>query len=56
MNKLNQYRQAEELAKTNRLWLLYGAGFENLGRHGRPITVEMPTPGPDELFICFGSF
>ena len=34
-----------------RLLPLYGAGFENLGRDGRPINVPTPHPGPDEL-LC----
>ncbi len=51
MNKLNQYQQAKELAKTNRLWPLYGAGFENLGHHKQPIETEVPTYGPAELLV-----
>jgi threonine dehydrogenase-like Zn-dependent dehydrogenase len=50
-NKLDQYRQAEESSRTNRLWPLYGAGFEKLGRNGQPIAVETPTPGTDELLV-----
>jgi threonine dehydrogenase-like Zn-dependent dehydrogenase len=50
-NKLRHYRQVDALAAENRLWPLYGAGFENLGQHGQPITVDIPTPGPDELLV-----
>jgi threonine dehydrogenase-like Zn-dependent dehydrogenase len=51
-DKLSQYRHARApLPKTNRLWPLYGAGFENLGRDGRPIEVETPAFGPDELLV-----
>jgi threonine dehydrogenase-like Zn-dependent dehydrogenase len=39
------------LPSTNRLWPLYGAGFENFGVDGKPITVPMPEYGPDELLI-----
>ncbi|GIK39271.1 MAG: hypothetical protein BroJett011_31040 [Chloroflexota bacterium] len=50
-DKLSRYRQAKEISKENRLWPLYGAGFENLGRDGQPITVDFPLYGPDELLV-----
>jgi D-arabinose 1-dehydrogenase-like Zn-dependent alcohol dehydrogenase len=51
-SKLDQYRRARApLPEANCLWPLYGAGFENLGRDGRPIEVEMPAFGPDELLV-----
>jgi len=51
-DKLTDYRRAEApLPDHNRLWPLYGAGFENLGRDGRPIEVPMPQYGPDELLV-----
>lgn len=34
-----------------RLLPLYGAGFGNLGREGKPIVVPVPHPSPDEL-LC----
>ena len=34
-----------------RLWPLYGAGFENLGRSGEMIEVPLPAFGPDELLV-----
>jgi L-sorbose 1-phosphate reductase len=37
--------------KVNRIWPLYGAGLENLGKDGKPIEVLMPTYGPDELLM-----
>ncbi|MBN2389650.1 MAG: alcohol dehydrogenase catalytic domain-containing protein [Anaerolineae bacterium] len=50
--KLTQYQRADvPLPATNRLWPLYGAGFENFGVDGKPITVPMPEYGPDELLI-----
>jgi NADPH:quinone reductase-like Zn-dependent oxidoreductase len=30
---------------------LYGAGFENLGKDGKPIDAPMPAYGPDELLV-----
>jgi len=50
-DKLNTYRRAAELGRENRLWPLYGAGFDNLGQDGQPITVDIPTYGPDELLV-----
>jgi len=49
---LTVYRRADApLPDHNRLWPLYGAGFENLGRGGRPIQVPLPQCGPDELLV-----
>ena len=51
-NKLSEFRQAAEpLPESNRLWPLYGAGFENLGLDGHPIDVPFPTYGPDQLLV-----
>lgn len=33
------------------IWPLYGAGFENLGLEGRPVTIDVPSFGPDELLV-----
>src|SRR5215213_702267 len=51
-DKLAEYRRAEApLPEKNRIWPLYGAGFESLGDDGKPIEVPMPTYGPDELLV-----
>jgi threonine dehydrogenase-like Zn-dependent dehydrogenase len=51
-DKLTQYKQGNApLPETNRLWPLYGQGFENLGKEGHPIDVPLPEYGPDELLI-----
>ena len=51
-DKLTAYRRADgPLPGRNRVWPLYGAGFENLGREGRPVDVPMPRCGPDELLV-----
>lgn len=63
-DKLSEYRRAEApLPERYRLWPLYGAGFENLGRDGEPIQVPMPDYGPDELLVrhdacsvCFSDY
>ena len=50
--KLDAYKRGDApLPATNRLWPLYGAGFENLGQDGRMIERDMPQPGPDELLV-----
>lgn len=51
-DKLTEFKQATApLPAVNRIWPLYGAGFENLGADGAPIAVPMPEPGPDELLV-----
>ncbi|MBN1123108.1 MAG: alcohol dehydrogenase catalytic domain-containing protein [Anaerolineae bacterium] len=51
-DKLTEFKSAcAALPETNRIWPLYGAGFENLGRDDKPIEVPMPSPGPDELLV-----
>jgi D-arabinose 1-dehydrogenase-like Zn-dependent alcohol dehydrogenase len=51
-DKVTDYRRADApLPERNRLWPLYGAGFENLGRDGHPIELPMPQLGPDELLV-----
>lgn len=51
-DKLAEYRYADApLPDRNRLWPLYGAGFENLGRDGQPIEVPIPRYGSDELLV-----
>jgi hypothetical protein len=51
-SKLEQYRKSEApLSATNRLWPLYGAGWENLGKEGGAMDLPLPQPGPDELLV-----
>ncbi len=51
-DKLTEYQRADlPLPEMNRLWPLYGAGFEKLGHDGQPIYVPMPEYGPDELLV-----
>lgn len=51
-DQLTVYRRADTPPpSTNRLWPLYGAGLENLGRDGQPIEVPLPAYGPDELLV-----
>jgi threonine dehydrogenase-like Zn-dependent dehydrogenase len=51
-DKLNAYRHGgSSLPAHNTLWPLYGAGLENLGKHGQPLDVPFPAYGPDELLV-----
>ncbi len=51
-DKLDDYKRAgASLTTKNRLWPLYGAGLENLGRDGELISVPTPQPKPDELLL-----
>lgn len=50
--KIEQYRKSDApLSATNRLWPLYGAGWENLGKDGDAMELPIPQPGPDELLV-----
>ncbi len=51
-DKLVNYRQGTSpTPKSYRLWPLYGAGFESVGKNGQPLEVSFPEFGPDELLI-----
>ena len=50
--KVQHYRAAGEPAPAqNRLWPLYGAGWENLGKGGGAMDVPLRAPGPEELLV-----
>jgi len=50
--KVQEYRSAQSpLPAHNRLWPLFGAGFENLGLNGDAMDTPLPEPGPDELLV-----
>ena len=49
---LESYRSVDTpLPDKNRLWPLYGAGFESLGVEGQPLDLPLLHPGPDELLV-----
>ena len=49
---LESYRAASgALPEQNRLWPLYGAGFDNLGINGQYLNVPLVHPGPGELLV-----
>jgi threonine dehydrogenase-like Zn-dependent dehydrogenase len=43
--------RVEAAPSTALAWNVYGAGIDHIGRDGRPETVEVPRPGPDQLLI-----
>lgn len=52
MTKLEQYRNAEgSLPREYQAWQLHGAGFESLGREGRPETLQLRPPAPNEILM-----
>lgn len=51
-DKLVSYGHADgELPSRYAAWPLYGAGVEQLGRDGQPVTRSVPEPGPDEILV-----
>jgi len=51
-DKFESYKRADApLPDKNRVWPLYGAGFENFGVNGSTIEVPMPEYGDDELLV-----
>ena len=51
-SKLNRYRGVlDPLPETHLAWPLYGAGLDNLGRHGDSVQRALPAFGPDELLV-----
>lgn len=51
-SNLETYKHAEQpLPRRMLRWHLYGAGFEHLGRAGKPEEVDVPAYGPDELLV-----
>ena len=41
----------EPAPSTALAWNVYGAGIDHIGRDGRPETVDVPRPRPDQLLI-----
>jgi L-sorbose 1-phosphate reductase len=49
---LTTYREGQAPSgDTNRIWPLYGAGLENLGKDDAPIDVPLPELAPDQLLV-----
>jgi len=60
-SKLEAYRKAHSpIPKEHLAWELHGSGRENFGRQGKPVSLPLPRPGPNELLarvdalgLCF---
>lgn len=54
--KYQSYRSLDyALPATSLAWNLYGAGMENLGRHGSPESFPIPEPNDDQLLVRIDS-
>jgi threonine dehydrogenase-like Zn-dependent dehydrogenase len=52
MTDFATYRRGHNpIPKTQLIWPLYGAGWENLGRNDSPIEVPVPAPRPDQILV-----
>ncbi len=52
MSTLESYRKAQgPLPATYQAWQVFGAGFENLGKDGKPVTVPLREPNEDEVLL-----
>lgn len=52
MSKLEQFRKADApLPQQYVAWHVFGAGFDNLGKDGKPQTVALRPPQPNELLL-----
>ena len=49
---LNEYKHARlPVPNAYQRWHLYGAGLENVGKLGKPETVALPSPAPDQILV-----
>jgi len=54
--KYQSYRSLNyPLPQKSLAWNLYGAGLENMGRHGAPEAFEIPEPNDDQLLVRIDS-
>lgn len=52
MSKLDTYRQvASPLPEQYRAWQVFGAGLENVGKDGKPVTLPLRPPADNEVLI-----
>jgi len=52
VSKLEDYKKAEApLPQTYAAWQVFGAGLENVGRDGKPVTVPLREPKDDEVLV-----
>jgi threonine dehydrogenase-like Zn-dependent dehydrogenase len=49
---INDYREAgSPLPKTYQAWQIFGAGFDNIGKDGKPTTLELRPPKDNEILL-----
>lgn len=52
MSKLQEYRNmAKTLPGSYMAWQVFGAGFDNLGKNGRPVALPLRAPHPNEILL-----
>lgn len=52
MNKTHQFKQANApLPEQYQAWQVFGAGLENVGKDGSPVTVPLRPPNPNEVLL-----
>lgn len=52
MNNLETYRKANSPLPTRyQAWQVFGAGLENVGRDGKPVTLELRPPNDNEVLL-----
>ncbi|MBP8132155.1 MAG: alcohol dehydrogenase catalytic domain-containing protein [Candidatus Hydrogenedentes bacterium] len=52
MSKLETYRNVDApLPSQYRAWQVFGAGLENVGRNGKPVTLELRPPADNEVLL-----
>lgn len=52
MSKMTEYRSGSEgLPETYDAWQIFGAGFENVGKDGKPVTLQLREPNDNEILL-----
>ncbi|HOH30009.1 MAG TPA: alcohol dehydrogenase catalytic domain-containing protein, partial [Candidatus Hydrogenedentes bacterium] len=52
MSKFNEFRQAtKSLPEQYNAWQVFGAGLENVGKDGKPVSVPLRPPQPNEVLL-----
>lgn len=52
MNKIDTFKQADQpLPETYMAWQVFGAGLENVGKNGKPVSVTLRPPANNEVLL-----
>jgi len=52
VSSLKEYRAAEEpLPREYQAWQIFGSGFENVGKDGKPVTLPLREPADNEVML-----